>query len=284
MIKVIGSQSVESIEELRIIGHSNSQVFALGGTIKCDDVWFDKEPAIIGDSSTFNAAISKCRDVQDRLTRDAQVILLGCHGGSGSQGLLDLLSHAFLRKAAGFKEEIQYKFEYGPTQLPGNTLIIGGRNPTRVTARGIMKYESLGQLFGSWQTNAWNLTPDSTSNAGDLYSGMRDKDPARGATALFWMILREFYSKPWAGVDHPWVSGTSIDAGVAGLRVRYYDSPQTTRVQGGSVTQSAGAHVDINPDFAAKTTPKNLKNRVAEIGKVLDLVTQKKSGSVAVTW
>jgi hypothetical protein len=63
---------------------------------------------------------------------------------------------------------------------------------------------------------------------------------------------------------------------VAGLRVRYYDTAK--------VSQSAGAHIDMNPDFAAKTTPKTLKNRVAEIGKALELVKQKKSGSVHVTW
>jgi hypothetical protein len=106
MIEVIGDQKVESIkelriiEELRIIGHSNRKVFSLAGSIRCDNVYFDIEPAIIGDSQTFKAAIPKCRDVQDRLTRDAKVILLGCHGGSGTQDLLDLLGHAFLRTVA----------------------------------------------------------------------------------------------------------------------------------------------------------------------------------------
>jgi hypothetical protein len=273
MIQVIGDQAVESIEELRIIGHSNSEVFALGGSTRCDDVHFTSEPAIIGDSPTFKAAIPRCRAVQDRLTRDAKVILLGCNGGSGSQELLSLLSHAFLRTAAGFKEKIKYTIEYGPTQLPGNTLILQGPDRTRVTSRGKMMYESLGQLFGSWQSSAWNLRPDATSNDGDVFIGARDKDRSRGATTLFWMILREFYP------GHPWVSGTSVDAGVANLRLRYNEKPQT--VQG--VQQSAGAHVDLNPDFGARTTPKTLKNRVAEIGKALDLVMHKKSGSVPMT-
>ena len=279
MIEVIGDQAVESIEELRIIGHSNSTVFALGGTTRCDDVYFDSEPATIGNSQTFKSAIPKCRAVQDRLTRDAKVILLGCNGGSGSQELLSLLSHAFLRTAAGFKEEIEYMLEYGPTQQPGNGLILQGRNPTRVTSRGKMRYQSLGQLFGSWERNAWNLQPDATNNEGDVFIGPRDKDGSRGATELVWMILREFYSKPWASADHPWVSGTAVDASVAGLRVRYYDKTQT--IQG--VQQSAGAHIDVNPDFGAKTTPKTLNNRVAEIGKALELVTQKKSGLVPMT-
>src|SRR6516165_11346788 len=103
MIQVIGNQGAESIEELRIIGHANSKVFSLAGSIRCDDVYFVNEPAIIGDSPTFKAAIPKCRDVQDRLTKDAKVILLGCNGGSGTQDLLDLVGHALLRPVAGFK-------------------------------------------------------------------------------------------------------------------------------------------------------------------------------------
>jgi hypothetical protein len=148
-----------------------------------------------------------------------------------------------------------------------------------------MKYAPFGlDFFRDWETNAWKLEPDAQSNNSDVYIGPRDADRARGGSTLFWMILREFYSKPWASVDHPWVSGTAVDAGVAGLRVRYYDTTQISGKRGMSVQQSAGAHIDINPDFAAKTTPKTLKNRVAEIGKALDLAKQKKSGLVPVTW
>ncbi|MBM4077109.1 MAG: hypothetical protein FJ267_15875, partial [Planctomycetes bacterium] len=159
MLSVIEKHAVESIEELRIIGHSNKTVFSLAGTTRCDDVYFDMEPAIIGDSSTFQAAIPKCRELQDRFAADAKVILMGCNGGSttgsGSAELLSLLSHAFLRTAGGFKEEIKYTADYGPTQLPGNTIVAQGPGRTRITSRGKIKYESFGEIFGNWQTNAW---------------------------------------------------------------------------------------------------------------------------------
>lgn len=284
MINVISSQAVESIEELRIIGHANKDVFSLAGDIRCDDVYFVNDAALIGDFPAFVAAIPKIRAVQDRFARDAKVILMGCNAGSGAEALLQLVSHAFLRTAAGFKEEIKYKFDYGPTQLPGNTLIVQGRNPTRVTVRGQMMYETFGQIMGTWQTNAWSLQPDATSNDGDVFSAVRDKDRTRGATTLFWKILKEFYSKPWASVDHPWVSGSAVEPSVPGLRVRYYNTMQSTQDKGVTVQMAAGGHVDLNPDFAAKTTPKTLKNRVAEIGKALELVAAKKSGDVAVTW
>jgi hypothetical protein len=287
MLKVIENQAVESIEELRIVGHANSDMLSLAGTIVCDNVIFDQEPALIGDSSTFKAAISKCRDVQDRFTSDAKVILMGCEGGStkgsGSAALLGLLSHAFLRTAAGFKEEIKYTIKWGPTQ-PDGTIIAQGPGRTRVTGRGEMKYESFGELFGTWQTDAWKLKPDSTNNDGDIYISMRDKNPARGASDLFWRILKEFYKTPWAAADHPWVSGAAIDATVPGLRVIWRDKAETTMENGVPMTRAGGAHVDVNPDFAAKTTPKTLKNRVSEVGQALELVKQKKSGVIPAVW
>jgi hypothetical protein len=284
MIQVIGSQAVESIEELRIIGHANKDVFSLAGDIRCDDVYFVNDAALIGDYPAFIAAVPKLRAVQDRFARDAKVILMGCNAGSGAEALLRVVSHAFLRTAAGYKEEIKYKFDYGPTQLPGGGLIVGGRNPTRVTVRGQMMYESFGQIMGTWQNNAWNLQPDATNNEGDIFIGTRDKDRVRGATTLFWMILREFYSPPYASAKHAWVSGCGADPSVPGIRVTYYKTMQSTQENGVTVQRAAGAHVHVNPDFAAKTTPTNLQKRVDEVGKALELVGAQTSGDVAVTW
>ena len=284
MIKVIGSQGVESIDELGIIGHANQDVLALSGTIKCDDVHFTNNAALIGDLPVFIAAIGQIRAVQDRLARDAKVILMGCNAGSGGEALLRVVSHAFLRTAVGFKEEILYNFEYAPTKLPENTLIVTGPRPTRITVRGRMKYESFGEIMGVWQTNAWNLKPDSTNNEGDIFIGTRDKHPVRGATTLFWMILREFYSPPYASAKHAWVSGSGTDASVPGIRVTYYKTMQSTQENGVTVQRAAGAHVQLNPDFAAKTSPRTLQKRVEEVGKALELVSAQKSGDVAVTW
>lgn len=275
MLKVIAAQPVESIEELRVIGHGNGQALALAGTATCDNVNFDVEPAVLGDSATFNAAIPECRTVQDRFTRDAKVILMGCNGGSGSGELLSRLSHAFLRRVEGFREEVEYTFDYGPTTPDGKL-----RDDTRITRRGRMRYGFL----GSWQTNPWWLTPDASNTDGDVYSAIRDPNPDRGATSLFWMLLREFYKTPWAKADHPWVSGTSVDPACPGLRVTWVDSARTASRDGVAYSTARGGHVEVSSQFAAKTTPKTLMNRVAEIGKALELVAARQSGVVPATW
>ena len=59
---------------------------------------------------------------------------------------------------------------------------------------------------------------------------------------------------------------------------------QSTVENGVTVQRAAGAHVQLNPDFAAKTTPKTLQKRVEEVGKALELVSAQQSGDVAVTW
>jgi hypothetical protein len=278
MLKVIAAQKVESIEELRVIGHGNGRALALAGTTKCDDVYFDVEPALLGDFDTFNAAIPKCREVQDRFTRDAKVILMGCNGGSGSQELLARLSHAFLRTVQGFQEEVEYTFDYGPTDLPNGTL----RRDTRITGRGRMRYGS-----PELHRNPWFLTPDATNNDGDVYAAIRDRNPDRGAVTLFWTLLREFYKTPWAETDHPWVSGTSVDPNGPGLRVIWRNNAVTSTPvshPGFAYSTARGGHVEISSQFAAKTTPKTLLKRVAEIGKALELVAARQSGVIPAEW
>ena len=63
-----------------------------------------------------------------------------------------------------------------------------------------------------------------------------------------------------------WVSGTSVDPKSPGLTVRDNKGPM---------------FIDIKPEWGTKTTPSNLKDRIAEMGRALDLVRAKKAGSVA---
>src|SRR5437867_10748009 len=51
LMKTIERQAVNSIEELRILGHANSSVLALAGAVRKDDVYFTKEDAWIGPES-----------------------------------------------------------------------------------------------------------------------------------------------------------------------------------------------------------------------------------------
>jgi hypothetical protein len=38
--------------------------------------------------------------------------------------------------------------------------------------------------------------------------------------------------------------------------------------------------IDVSPDYAKKTTPRTLKDRVAEMGQALDLVAKKTEGVI----
>lgn len=44
--------------------------------------------------------------------------------------------------------------------------------------------------------------------------------------------------------------------------------------------QGAGMVIDVSPDYAKKTTPRTLKDRVAEMGQALDLVAKKTEGVI----
>ena len=72
LLALIRAQARDSIEELRIIGHSNGAFLALGGRVKLDEVEFD-EAAMIGDSRSFGTLRSAFRMLQDRFRADGKV-------------------------------------------------------------------------------------------------------------------------------------------------------------------------------------------------------------------
>jgi hypothetical protein len=278
LLRVIRQQTVESLEELRIIGHANESWFVLAGEIHTDDVYFTQPNALIGQSDAFKAAMPQFRDLQDRFTADARIVLLGCNAGSGNDAIMSIVSHAFLRKVAGLKQEVKYNCEWGPTgpavrDAQGKVICTGLAPNSRVLIRGRMMYSpaasDLGDLFGQasnlglFRTNAWMLEPDASSNAGDIFIPVRRKDPGAGAVELVERIIQEFFP------NHAWVSGFSADPSVSGLRVRKRDSTHI--------------FIDAGLDFVKNTTPRTLKNRVAEVGRALDLVKAQSAGVIPLT-
>ena len=92
-----------SITVLNLIGHSNSSVFSLGGTITKDDVEFLPEASIESDALTKNAA--RIAALHDRFAEGAKIVLYSCDAGSG-QGLLDAVGAAFGVCVEGFTTQI----------------------------------------------------------------------------------------------------------------------------------------------------------------------------------
>lgn len=279
LLAAITQQKPESIDELRILGHANADVFSLAGEVKRDDVVFTKPDALIGPPIAFSDAFSKAipsfRAVQDRFAANAKVILLGCHAGSGNEGILRICSEAFLRTVQGYKKEIKFNFQWdnpGPPVRNGTQVVC---TPTtlksRITVRGRIAYfgeaDALASTFGPeslmamFKTSVWTLpSPDASNNDGDIFVAVRRTDPGMAATELAHRIMKVFFP------GHAWVSGTSVEPKSPGLTVR---------------DNKGSMFIDIKPEWGTKTTPSNLKDRIAEMGRALDLVRAKKAGSVA---
>jgi hypothetical protein len=285
LLDVIQKQAIESIEELRLIAHANDKMFCLAGEVRPDDVYFTKEDAWIGPSQKFKDSISKFHDLQDRFTSDARIVLAGCNAASGTDDVMSIVSHAFLRKVWGFKEEILHKFIWGPTgaAVKDGAQVVCFRleRHSHILRRCMMAYSPAAleqaQMFhpdedaaqylppGLFKTNVWELDPDASTSAGDIFAGMRSKDAVFASGELVWRILQEFYP------SHPWVSGTGwygVDRSLSGLKVR---------------KKGQDMFIDAGPDFAGKTTPRTLKNRVAEVDKALQLVKAGTPGTVPLT-
>ena len=103
MLSKLEAKGKGSIKVLNLIGHSNSHVFSLGGTITKDNVNFLPEASIESDALTKNAA--RIAALRDRFAEGAKIVLYSCDAGSG-QGLLDELGGAFGVCVEGFTTEI----------------------------------------------------------------------------------------------------------------------------------------------------------------------------------
>ncbi len=117
LLAVITGQNPESIEELRILGHANDQVFSLAGDVKRDDVYFTDDKALIGPFPEFKSAVPRFQAVQDRFTADAKIVLMGCNAGTGVDASSPGLT---VRKADKSMMMIDVKPEWGSKTAPRN--------------------------------------------------------------------------------------------------------------------------------------------------------------------
>jgi hypothetical protein len=131
------------------------------------------------------------------------------------------------------------------------------------SAHGNVMSDVFGQtsMLGLYRTNAWDLEPDASANDGDIFIAIRRTNPGMAATELAWRIIRDFFG------NQPYVAGTSVDDTGPGLKVRKHGT---------------GMMIDVSPDYATKTTPRTLRNRVAEMRQALDLVAKKAEGVIPV--
>jgi hypothetical protein len=275
LLATIRSQAPDSIEELRIIGHSNGNFLALAGTMQPDKIIFT-ENAMIGDSATFVSARPAFRSLQDRFRADGRVVLAGCGSGGVGSDLLEFVSHTLLRTVAGFTEPIVYAIDgttKGPIVTDRFRRVIGRRidNDARITLRGKAMYSKaanriediLGSDFvgtAALRTNAWELQPDAQSKAGDIFDAVRRckiQPDVISAAEVGFRIKNEFY--PTTGQ----VAGMGFAAGLSGLRV------------------NKDMTIDVGKGFIDRLTPTALDQRVQELGTAIDMTTQHRVGVIS---
>jgi hypothetical protein len=110
LLDLIKARPKGSITELALVGHSNSEVFGLGGTIVPNDVIFTAQGAI--NKESIDANRSTIASLRDRFAGlHAQIVLYSCDAGVGGE-LLCALSEAFGVIASGFNTEILYCFDH----------------------------------------------------------------------------------------------------------------------------------------------------------------------------
>jgi Domain of unknown function (DUF4157) len=130
LLSQIASKPANSISNLGLIGHANSSMFGLSGTIIPGDVVFKPEGVISAEAIAKNtASIVK---VRDRFTTSAKITLYGCDAGLG-KGLLDALSNAFKVCVRGFTNEISWCFTFA-----GKMIYAGSRGHVFVETAGLI--------------------------------------------------------------------------------------------------------------------------------------------------
>lgn len=283
---VIEQQPVGSIDELRILGHSSNEFFALGGTIVTNDpnivVRFD-ETAMMGQSRTFLGLQSRFHRLRDRFAEKGKVTLAGCGSGGTNAALLDLVSRTFLVCVAGFIRPIQYALNItpnAPIRKDSSGKIIGppiGRGWV-LRDRGRVSYSSATLRFEevlgpssvdtlAFGTNAWNLQSDAVSCAGQLIVDAAKRSSAAtvisamgSATELGWRILQQFFPE-----KVQLFSGVKADETLRGLRFE---------------AQGRGGMLVVGKPYAQHTTASTIDQRVREMGELVELAEFKRSGVV----
>ena len=283
LLNVLRTQPPDSIEELRIIGHSNGNFIAVAGTTLPDRIHFT-ENAMIGDSATFNTARPAFRSLQDRFRADGRVVLAGCGSGGIGSDLLELVSHTVLRTVAGFTQPILYAIDgttRGPMLKDRNGRMIGRRidDDARIVLRGKAMYSTAANRIedvlgadmvgtGALKTNAWELQPDAKSNAGDIFDAVRRckaSPDVISAAEVGFRLKNEFY--PSSGR----VAGMGYAGDLSGLRVV------------GDTKHKDSMIINLGKGFIDRITPTTLDQRVRELAIALDMTSQNRAGVVPVS-
>lgn len=137
LAQIIDRQPIGSIQELRIIGHSNQEQFAVGGRILPQNVKFQSD-SIIGRNSEFVSLIPRFQMLANRFAQNARITLLGCNSGglpeTGGRRLVDFVSCATLLPVHGYFHMIDYYRRSGHVN-----------GALAVTPRGMARYASDGR-------------------------------------------------------------------------------------------------------------------------------------------
>jgi hypothetical protein len=280
LLTIVSAQPPDSIEELRIIGHSNGKFLALGGTTLADKIQFAPE-TMIGNTATFIAVRSAFRNLQNRFRADGRVVLAGCGSGGVDSDLLELVSHTVVRTVAGFSEPILYAIDgttRGPIVNDRHGRPIGRRidDDARITMRGKVMYSKAANKIedilgsdmvgtGALRTNAWDLQPDALSKAGDIFDAVRRckaRPDVISAAEVGFRMKDEFY--PYTGQ----VAGMGFAGDLSGIRVNEDRSIK------GKMT------IDLGKGFIDRITPGALEQRVRELGTAIDMTAQHRPGIV----
>lgn len=286
LANVLASQGIETVDELRIIGHSNGPFLALGGAVQPYDkqasVKF-AEPAMIGSSATFNASAARFRELQNRLKPDAKIVLAGCGTGGVNSDLLELISTSMLRTVQGFKQPISYAID-GTTKGPevfeqGTKRFLGRRidDDAKITVRGKAMYSTAANdifnLFGgdavgtsALKTDAWLLVPDVESKAGNIFDAVK-RFKARPwvitAAEVGYKLLRAYFPNQAANVP-----GVGFAGDLAGLRVA---ADKLVKTKMG---------LEVGKGFVDRLSPRTLEQRMKELGRALELVLRRTEGVI----
>ena len=126
LLDYIDDRQQGSISELGLLGHSNSKYFGLSGTVRGSDVNFKKEGLIGQQSIKDNLQIINSKQLHNRFADNTKIILYGCKAGTGID-LLDSISQALKVCIQGFKNEIDFCFNWKPIEGENRRITSSGR-------------------------------------------------------------------------------------------------------------------------------------------------------------
>lgn len=234
--RLLESQPKASIKELRLIGHSNDQMFSFGGTITHDDVIFTST-ACLRNSDTFQTEVKGFQRLADRFAMGGKITLLGCNSGGRAGELLNFLNESFFVPVNGFKELIDYL--------------------QAVENRGRYRYLPLGQVDGPWKTNAWDVTPDAFSKQISGAPLIAHKARKAGGSQL------EFAQDLMNDLLHNYFRLESKPA------IRYYPA---TELSLATVVEEKNKLIEVSQGYINNLTEDTLHWRLRELRVAFDLL------------